>query len=200
MATTLSEKAQEIMQILSCLPSVKKCTLYGSIAEGRHDELSDIDIEIDVSGLDNGRYMLELTSLLKDKLPIIYSDYAPSLIPEKYIVSMAIDAQNPFRMVDVCCRAEPHVTTLTRENIAPLNGRFTHTLKLWTSNLKHHVRGADCRRDIVKMASRLGIPECETKTSQQLLADTLEWLEANKTHEYETLVASCRRHYENLIK
>ena len=40
------------MSLLRELADVKGCTLYGSLAEGRGDALSDIDIALDVSGVD----------------------------------------------------------------------------------------------------------------------------------------------------
>ena len=95
----LKQKAEQIIKILNSLPQVKGCKIYGSLINGNYDELSDIDIEVDVSGIDNGKFMLNIVDLLKDKVDIVYSDYAPSLIPEYYIVSVAIDRQNPFLIV-----------------------------------------------------------------------------------------------------
>lgn len=122
----LKNKADEIIDILNAISVVKKCTIYGSLRTNTYDELSDIDIEIDVSGYDNGQFMLELTDLLKDKLTIYYSDYAPSLIPDKYIVSIAIDEENPFLIIDLCCNAQPHYTTVTRQQVMARNDRISH--------------------------------------------------------------------------
>ena len=67
MIDMLRSKADEIITILNGIPTVIGCNLYGSLSTNTHDELSDIDIEIDVSGYDNGQFMLELTEMLKDK-------------------------------------------------------------------------------------------------------------------------------------
>lgn len=45
---------------LRCLPEVRNITLHGSLEIGHPDRYSDIDLKINVSGSDNGRFMLEL--------------------------------------------------------------------------------------------------------------------------------------------
>ena len=61
---------------------VKNCTIYGSLSTNQFDEYSDIDIEVDVSGSDNGAFVLKAANLLNEIYPVIYSDYAPSLLPD----------------------------------------------------------------------------------------------------------------------
>jgi len=187
------------MSVLRELPEVKNCALYGSLDAGTDDALSDIDIEIDVSGCDNGEFMLALPKLLCNKINIYYEDYAPSLIPERYIVSFALDEKDPFLMADICCKAEPHSTSVTLEQVAALNGKYTHMLKLWTANLKHYARGSECRSDILRMAGKLGVEEKERLSEAELLAKVLCWLENNVESGLETFVATCRRKFEELI-
>lgn len=198
MSKPLRQQADEAVKLLMELPMVKSCAIYGSLNTNTHDELSDIDIEVDVSGYDNGRFMLELTEMLKDKLPICYSDYAPSMIPDKYIVSLAIDEDDPFRVVDVCCCARPHCTTITKQQAAEKNGRHTHVLKLWTANLKHFARGRDCRDDIVRMAQKIGLADLDKKDERTLLAETLNWLEEKAESGLKGIVGSCRKAFERL--
>lgn len=194
----LKQQADEVMQILMELPMVKGCTLYGSLISDKADEMSDIDIQVDVSGYDNGKFMLELTDLLRGKLPICYSDYAPSMIPDKYIVSLAVDEENPFRIVDICCCARPHCTTVTRQQVAEKNGRHTHLLKLWTANLKHYARGKDCCGDIMRMAQKIGAANLDQESERTILAEVLNWLEENAESEVRGLVGSCRKVFERL--
>ncbi|MBQ4089945.1 MAG: nucleotidyltransferase domain-containing protein [Clostridia bacterium] len=195
---TINELASLVTENLSTIRGVKGCTLYGSVAAGAHDELSDIDIEIDVSGADNGLFILKLPHMLKKRMPIYYFDYAPSLAPEKYVITMAVDEENPFRTVDVCAAAEPHCVTVTKQRLLECNDMISHTLKLWTANLKHFVRGADCRGDIEKMAKRLDIDA--TLSSAEILAAVLTWLEENAPEEMMKFIASCRRHFEKVTK
>lgn len=199
MSKSLRDTANEIIAFLNEIPAVKKCSIYGSLAANTYDELSDIDIEIDVSGCDNGQFMLELVELLKGKLTIYYSDYAPSLIPERYIVSIAIDEKNPFLIVDLCCIAKPHCTAVTKQQASEKNNKYTHILKLWTANLKHYVRGNECYGDIVRMGQKIALKDIETKDEAEILENTLRWLEENVEHGLYGFVESCRRRFEELV-
>lgn len=192
----LMQIADRMMTMQNEMPEVKGCTLYGSLANGTSDELSDIDINIDVSGSDNGQFMLTLAERIGKQIRVCYSDYAPSLIPEKYIVSLAIDEEHPTRVVDLCCDADPHHTTVTKQQVRALNDEFSHMLKLWTANWKHCIRGMDCRSDAVRMAKHIGIADAEEKSEAEIVKETLEWLEKNAPANLKTFVKSCRREYE----
>ena len=192
----LKKIAMEIIALLNEMPEVKGCSLYGSLANGTYDELSDIDINIDVSGCDNGRFMLELADRLSKRISVFYSDYAPSLVPEAYIISIAIDENYPTRVVDLRCDACPHCTTVTAQQVRALNDRFSHMLKLWTANWKHCIRGAECRGDVLRMAEKIGVENAATKTNGQIIEETLEWLEQNAPSRLRRFMDSCRREYE----
>lgn len=193
----LRNTAEKCIEIISTLPVVKSCEIYGSIAKGTEDELSDIDIKVDVSGYDNGKFMLEVPHILKNELGIIYSDFAPSLAPEQYIVSNAISIENPFTIVDINCVAEPHVTTVSKQQLS--NDIYTHTLKVWIANMKHFARGIDCYNDVVRMANRLRIEDVDSKIEEELLADTLHWLEENLADHLADYVDACRKKFEELV-
>lgn len=199
MDTSLKEKANEIMSLLGDIPEIKKCTLYGSVAKGSYDDLSDIDIEVDVSGIDNGLFMLDITEILKDKLDVYYADYAPSLAPSKYIVSLAIDKDNPFLILDLCIVASPHCTSVTKEDVLVKNEKYTHILKLFTANLKHYIRGNECREDILKMAKKIGIDDAEDKKETELLSETLSYLEANAVNGLFELIKKLKMKFDELI-
>lgn len=195
----LRNKAEEIIAILSEMTEVNQCTIYGSLSTNTYDELSDIDINIDVSGTDNGQFMIRLVEMLEKKLKVYYYDYAPSLIPDKYIVSIAIDENNPFLIVDLQCSAEPHCMTVTKQQVIQMNNGFTHLLKLWTANLKHYVRGVECYDDIVRMAHKVKLDDIDTKDEIELLEDTLCWLECNTSDELNTFITSCREKFNELL-
>ena len=193
------KKAEEIMSLLRELPAVKDCTLYGSLAEGRGDALSDIDIALDVSGVDNGRVLLRLADLLRQRgLPVFYEDYAPSLAPEKYVVSLALDETDPFLVADLQCIAQPHCTTVERGELKQKNDPVSHTFKVWTANLKHYVRGADCRGDVLRMAERCGVEWVQHKSNEKLLEEVLIWLEAEAPAALRGLTAACRAAFTRL--
>ncbi len=199
MLNSLRYKADEIITVLNEIPVVQKCTVYGSLATNTHDKLSDIDIEIDVSGYDNGKFMIDIVEMLRDKLHIYYFDYAPSLVPDQYIVSIAIDKDNPFLIVDLCCCAEPHCITVTKQQVLGKNEKYSHILKVWTANLKHFVRGSECYEDIVRMAKKVSIEDIDSKDEIELLDETLCWLEENVENALDEFVESCRRQFEELV-
>lgn len=192
----LRNLAMTCMDVINSFSMVNSCKLYGSIANNVEDELSDIDIKVDVSGYDNGKFMLEVPHLLKKELNIIYYDFAPSLIPDSYIVSVAISADNPFAIVDINSVANPHCTTITKNDVK--NEIFSHTLKIWVANLKHRARGSECYNDTIRMAKRLGI-YTDFKNEDELLEEALIWLEKNTPYEFEEYVNSCRCKFEELI-
>lgn len=87
----MKEFVSEIFDFLNNLPEVKECKIYGSISTGNNDEFSDLDIAIDVSGIDNGVFLTKLPDIFSGKYDIIFYDYTQSLAPNKYIVSIAIN-------------------------------------------------------------------------------------------------------------
>ena len=191
----LIEYANEIMEYISTYKEVRSCTLYGSLANNNFDEYSDIDIEIDVSGYDNSLFVTRLSEIMAIKYPIIFSDYAPSLIPESYVVSIAIDENNPFCVVDFKCVANPHYTTLGKKDF--ILDKVEHTTKIWTANCKHYLRGIDCQSDITKMAKRIiGAEKISYMSELELLDVTLNWLEQNCEEKHYKYVSNCRKFIE----
>ena len=79
------------------------------------------------------------------------------------------------------------------------NEKYVHTLKVWTANLKHYVRGIECYDDILRMAKRLSIADIDTKDEAELLEESLCWLEDNVENNLDEYVESCRRIFEELI-
>ena len=193
------KKAEALIELLKEHPAVRGVSLYGSLAEGTADGLSDIDLEVDVSGYDNGKFMLELVDWLGARMPVVYWDYAPSLMPERYVVSVAMDESNPFLVVDFCCVAKPHYETVSPEKARERNDGFSHLLKLWTANLKHYARGRECRADILRMAEKAGIAGIDTKTENALLLEVLFYLENSAPPSLARFMASCRRSFFELV-
>ncbi len=189
--------AKELCDYFQMIPEVCSASVYGSISSKKTDFYSDIDLQIDVSGSDNGQFLKRAAGLLNEICPVIFYDYAPSLLPEEYVVSCAISARNPFRIVDLKCTATPHVRSLQREEL--VNDPFTHLLKLWVANTKHDLRGADCRADIVRMYHKLLDSEqvvedrIEQLSSRELRGIVFDWLWAHRTKPYEAYLHSCEQ-------
>lgn len=168
--------AEEICTYLQGIPGVKSTEIIGSLSKGNYDKYSDIDIEVDVSGMDNGQFLMELPKLLSEKYDMVYCDYAPSLAPDKYIVSFAADIPNPFGFVDISCVANPHCTTVSKQELKNLNHLYDHTFKLFAINLKHYLRDWDCNDDIVSMYSGICGEDVAERDEAYMLEATYAWL------------------------
>ena len=133
----------------------------------------------------------------ENDLNINFYDFAPSLIPAQYIVSLAVNAENPFAMVDLKCVAQPHSTSVSKADA--VNDTLTHTIKVWLANVKHYARGVDCYDDIVRMARRLHIDSIDMKDEYEFLEEVLTWVENNITDDLAEYVGNCRNRFEELL-
>ena len=180
MTAEMQKRLDGLSAFLCSHPSVRSAALYGSLAEGREDMYSDIDLALDVSGTDNGQFLLTLPAYLQEKYPVLYMDFAPSLAQEKYILTAAVYPEEPFLLLDISVIAEPHFRTVTKEMLSSRNDLYSHTLKVFSANLKHYLRGMDCAADIRKMFGRLpGLPETDSPAG--MLLETHRWLSQNGT-------------------
>ena len=80
----MKEFVKEIFEFLNDMPEVQSCKIYGSLSAGNYDEFSDLDLVIDVSGIDNGMFLTKLPQLFEEKYDVIFYDYTPSLA-RKYV-------------------------------------------------------------------------------------------------------------------
>ena len=183
------EFAKDIFEFLNGLPEVKSCKIVGSLNNGNNDEFSDLDLVIDVSGIDNGVFLTKLPKLFEEKYDVIFHDYTPSLAPDKYIVSIAINKTNPFMIVDVSCVAIPHCDSVSKQDLASLNNKYDHTLKLFVANLKHLLRGMDCYDDIYKMYSRIFGRNLEAYDEEWMMQEVYGWLQENAESRHEEYLA-----------
>lgn len=170
------EIANSIRSYFISLPEVQNCTIYGSVANNTCDEYSDIDIELDVSGCDNSFFALKVPEILGRLYPVIFFDYAPSLMPDNYVVSNAISTDNPFLMVDIKCVATPHFMTVSKSDFP--YALVDHTLKVFVANLKHFIRGVDCFDDIARMHKRV-CGQSDSLAPENMMKNVFDWLEDN---------------------
>lgn len=185
----MKEFAKDIFEFLNDIPEVKSCKIVGSLSAGNNDEFSDLDLVIDVSGIDNGVFLTKLPQLFEEKYDVIFYDYTPSLAPDKYIVSIAINKTNPFMIVDVSCVATPHFDSVSKQDLASLNNKYDHTLKLFVANLKHLLRGMDCYDDIYKMYSRIFRRDLEAYDEEWMMQEVYGWLQENAESKHEEYLA-----------
>ena len=192
----LEKMAHEIGRRLLIEHEVKNYQIYGSIATKTYDQYSDIDLEIDVSGTDNSLFIQKIPTILAKDYPIIFTDYAPSLAPNEYLISIAMFEEYPFLILDVKCTATPHYQTLSKNDLRVQMDPYQHILKIFIANLKHYLRGQECMKDILKMyqkAFNLAPPSLNEK---ELLMLTFNWLYNNSTTHYKAYLQNLSNYIE----
>ena len=188
------ETANELCDYLKQFPAIRSCRIYGSLHSNTHDNYSDIDIEIDVSGHDNSLFLTRIPARLSQTYNIIFCDYAPSLVPEKHLLTVALFDSNPFMVVDVSCTATPYFSTLSRPELAAYNTPYDHTLKLFIANLKHYLRQSNCHDDIVKMYRR--IFAAPSRSDAQMLTDVFHWLKQHAQPKHINYLSACEAYLQ----
>ena len=133
--------AERIRAALGTLPGVRRAFLRGSLARGRTDELSDIDVGIDVSGEDNGAFAVGLPASFARLFPVEFWDWTTALLPGAYVQTYFLQGQPLFWHVDVEISATPHVASVSREHAVQVQDRTDHFTKLWVLTAKHLLRG-----------------------------------------------------------
>lgn len=144
--------AGRVLSALEHQPAVRHTFLRGSLVNGPVDRFSDIDIAVDVSGSDNGQFMLDVPSILGRWLDLEFHDFVPSLMPDAYVVNVYLRETPIFWNVDIECLASPHLTSV---RTAPAD-KTLHLLKLWVLTAKYLLRGAPrAADDLARLAPRI---------------------------------------------
>ncbi|MFJ5768712.1 hypothetical protein [Psychrobacillus sp. NPDC093180] len=125
--------AEKIIEFFNTCPKVKVATIRGSIFHEKTDEFSDIDLTIDVSSTDNAAFALQIPKMLESNFEIWFVDWATSLLPDEYVISIYLKNMSIFWNVDIACTATPHIETILSIQNDPIH----HALKLWIMNLKY---------------------------------------------------------------
>jgi predicted nucleotidyltransferase len=140
---------------------VNSCTIHGSLACEMGDEYSDIDLQVDVSGHDNGKMILMLPYILQQRFSLAYIAFAPKFAPDLYVVSVALPRTSIFHFIDIECLATPHVPSLQKDDIR----QITHTTSLYTKLLigclKTYLRQQDCTTELQSLARQLHVKHTE---------------------------------------
>lgn len=148
--------AGRILQTLRALDFVESARLTGSFSRGDADRYSDIDIALTPRGMAPDAALLHSCEALKREHEVLWLDFAPSLMPRKFVASLFFaGGDNPFRYVDVALEGDGE-TTCPREAFA--NDPAAHLVKLWLMNFKHGLRGTKgFETDFARMLRRAGI-------------------------------------------
>ena len=140
--------AEKLRRYLKSLDITKNCIIHGSLTTGRADKYSDIDLQLDVSGSDNGKTARELPELLSKEFPVVYTAYGPRFAPDLYLVSFGLKDYSPFHFFDVEIIADPHVPSLSRQEIIDMTDISALRTKLLVGVLKKHLRGQEYKEEL----------------------------------------------------
>lgn len=128
--------ASHVIEYIEGLPEVKSATLKGSVATGTWDEFSDIDIVVDVGDRNNAAFALQLPRIMDREFDVVFSDWAPSLLPDKLVQTFYMEDVSIFWSVDLSVTADTHHGLQSD----PPRDEEERYLKMWCQNLKNWVR------------------------------------------------------------
>lgn len=183
------QKANEIIQFLSEQEFTKSCKLHGSLGRVKYDHFSDIDLQLDVSGYDNGKILLMLPYIIGKEFPIVYTAFAPKFAPDLYLVSFAFLNYDIFHFIDIECIATPHNSSVTKDEIVKVTDFTGLYVKLLIGCLKKHLRGQKFPPELNFIANQLKL---EIINDQKiLLLQCFKELEKRSLGEMNNLVINC---------
>ncbi|NOR45654.1 MAG: hypothetical protein GQ534_08730 [Candidatus Delongbacteria bacterium] len=179
--------AFKIIELLKTT-DIKQIKLVGSLSENNFDEYSDIDIELN----DNKQSPVEniniaLNSISK-KYDILFSDWAKSLLPDKYVLSVFLKQKNIFRFIDLTCFKDANFSDTTRDQLP--QDKIYHIFKLWICNAKQEIRNRHDRNFIDLLFVKLFINN-DSISNKTKFEKVLDWLHTNSDNNY--LLKECDR-------
>ena len=186
---TREEIINRLMYFFYEIPEVKAVVLRGSITTNETDRFSDIDIAVDVSGLDNGAFAIDVMPLLQNEFNIEFFDWATSLLPKEYVVSLYLRDSSIFWNIDIQFIAKPHYESLTSVN----NNAIHHFLKLL--NLKYLQRGHHSKLTLNKLANRCGIENAAS--AYETMYKIIRLIENNADEKLHNFIVKCDIELEN---
>ena len=151
---------ESVLQTLRALDFVESACLTGSFSRGRADRYSDIDIAVTPRGMAPDAALLAACRALQRAHEVLWLDFAPSLMPRKFVASLFFaGCDNPFRYVDIALAGDGRQTCPPE---AFANDPATHLVKLWLMNFKHGLRGSEgFEADFARMLHRAGVAACD---------------------------------------
>jgi predicted nucleotidyltransferase len=172
--------ANSIVNLLQS-SDIENIKLVGSISENKSDEYSDIDIELK----DHKRSPVENINIalnfLSEKYNVLFSDWAKSLLPEKYVLSVFLKQKNIFSYIDLSCYQDINFPDVARDRLP--QDKVYHIFKLWICNAKQEIRQRHDRNLIDSLYSKFYDINDSTPNSKKF-EKILDWLHKNSDNEY----------------
>jgi len=131
----------EVCSKLKTLDFVIDIQEIGSRPAGHADCYSDVDLVVNIQIVKPDIALLKITEFMKMIYSPLWIDYANSLMPSKFLVSMFINCENPFCFLDIGIYNHEVI------NYNPKrfeNDKWVHLTKLWIMNFKYYLRKDQC--------------------------------------------------------
>lgn len=127
--------AQEVIRFLTDVKGANSVELRGSLSGGKADRFSDIDLTVASDSLSDLFLVERVTEKLRACYPILFFDWAKSLLPTKRVISFYIDYVSIFWNVDTDFAVPENLREISRERLS--GDTIEHGLKLWCLTLKY---------------------------------------------------------------
>lgn len=130
-----------IINTINTINFVSDVKISGSLHNSTNDHFSDIDLTVSIKNIPADKALLQITETLEHEYKPLWKDFARSLMPQKFLVSMFFNCDNPFSFIDIGIfnnsndfSFDPNLFT---------NDKWIHLTKLWIMNFKYFIRRSD---------------------------------------------------------
>lgn len=141
MGTSNSEAlTEQLIDHLKGLAFITRIDVIGSRVEQTSDVYSDVDLLLTIKDSTPDNALYEVTESVKAKFQPAWYDFANSLMPDKFLISIFIGGDNPFTFYDIGILNSDR--NLVYDKTLFENDHSIHLMKLWVMNYKYMMRGA----------------------------------------------------------
>ena len=179
--------AKDVVQILSASGKFESIILDGSLKLDSWDEISDIDIVVEEKRRSTFENVMAALDEIRKQKEIVFYDWAKSLLPEKYLLSIYLKGIPVFWFVDIACYKDSRYRDISKEEIP--QDYAEHLLKLWICNIKHEIRKNQERNKIDIAYQRLFHLSGEGVTAKEKLMKI--WKKIPKDSLDNSVLAEC---------
>ncbi|MBM0067933.1 nucleotidyltransferase domain-containing protein [Alkalicoccobacillus gibsonii] len=130
----------QIIQSISSLNFVCTVDIVGSHSNDTNDKYSDVDLVVHVLDEPADKALLRISYFLCEKYSPLWYDYANSLMPNKFLVSMYFENTTPFKFIDIGI-INNEAQFYNKDDFK--NDKWIHLMKLWVMNFKYYVRKSE---------------------------------------------------------
>ena len=162
----------------------------GSLATGKPDEFSDIDVQVDLkSGVEDRAFFFDVPGLMAGVGSAV-SGWGFITLPDLYVATFLFDDAPLFWAVDIACVSDTHTDGSDLISVY----RWEQIYKMWLAAAKGHARASAKLADVRALVVRHTPVEDVASTSAAELRAVLDGIRQRKIDRgdpYEELHARC---------